>query len=136
MNRNPNRFFRFGLWAAALLALSACEAQPSDAGSPGIALVRQAVASGKPTIVEFGAKTCASCREMKVILDRVALSEQGKANVLIVDISEDWLAAQEYGIRMMPTQVLFGVSGREIGRHIGKLTEAEVLDGLAAGQAQ
>jgi len=37
---------------------------------------------------------------------------------------------------MMPTQVFFDVNGKEIARHIGKLSEAEVLEGLAAGRVR
>jgi thioredoxin 1 len=136
MNFFSNHYSRLVLGIGALLVLGACEAKPPASSSPGVALVRQSMASGKPTIAEFGAKTCASCREMKVILDKVAQSTAGKANVLIIDISEDWQASQEYGIRMMPTQILFDANGKEIGRHIGKLTEAEVLAGLESGRTR
>jgi len=130
MNQFVNRFARFSLGIIALLTLGACDAKPPVASSPGVALVRQSIASGKPTIVEFGAKTCTSCREMKVVLDQVSQHTRGLANVLIVDITEDWEAARVFGIQMMPTQVFFGVNGKEIGRHIGKLSEAEVMAGL------
>lgn len=135
-SRNCSRKLARFLGAASLLLLAACNAEIPTSSSPGVMLLQQANASGRPTIAEFGAKTCTSCREMKVILDKVAQRTAGKANVLIIDISEDWQASQAYGIQMMPTQVFFDVKGREIGRHIGKLTEAEVLEGLAAVRAQ
>lgn len=95
--------------------------------SPGVALVANATASGLPTIVEFGAKTCASCREMEVILDSVARQTVGKAHVLLIDISKDYEAAQVFQIRLMPTQVFFDAQGHEVDRHMGKLPEAEVI---------
>jgi len=136
MSRFAKYFAHGTLAVAMLLGLGACNTKPPLATSPGVALVQQAAASGRPTIAEFGAKTCASCREMKVILDKVAQRSAGEANVLIIDISEDWQASQEYGIQMMPTQVFFDVNGKEIARHIGKLSEAEVLEGLAAGRVR
>jgi len=123
------------LIAVALLGgLAGCGADAPLPPSPGVKLVQNATASGLPTIAEFGAETCASCREMKVVLDRVAQSTQGRAHVLVVDISKDWEAAQMFRIQLMPTQVFFGPDGREIGRHMGKLSEAEVIArlGIAA----
>jgi len=90
MSRFAKYFAHGTLALAMLLGLGACDTKPPLATSPGVALVQQAAASGRPTIAEFGAKTCASCREMKVILDKVAQRSAGEANVLIIDISEDW----------------------------------------------
>lgn len=111
-------------------SFAACEADDSTAASLGVKLVQNAAASGLPTVAEFGAATCTSCKEMKIVLDRVAQLTQGKAHVLIIDISKDRAAGNAYGIQYMPTQVFFDAQGHEIGRHIGKLTEAEVLEGL------
>lgn len=119
------------LIAIALLgSLAACGADAPLSPSPGVKLVQNATASGLPTIAEFGAETCASCREMKVVLDSVARRTQGRAHVLMIDISKDWDAAQMFRIQLMPTQVFFGPDGREIGRHMGKLSEAEVITRL------
>lgn len=114
-------------------SFAACEADTSAAASLGVMLVQNATASGLPTVAEFGAATCSSCKDMKIVLDRVAQRAQGKAHVLIIDISKDWEARNAYGIQYMPTQVFFDASGREIGRHIGKLTEAEVMTALGLG---
>jgi thioredoxin 1 len=125
------------LLAIALLgSLAACGTDTSVSTSPGVKLVQNAVASGLPSIVEFGATTCSTCLEMKAVLDSVARRTQGRAHVLIIDISKDWEAGQAYRIQLMPTQVFFDASGREIGRHMGKLTEAEVVAGLGLGDTQ
>lgn len=119
------------LIAVALLgSLAACGADAPLPSSPGVKLVQNATASGLPTIAEFGAETCASCREMKVVLDSVARHTQGRAHVLIIDISKDSDAAQMFRIQLMPTQIFFGPDGREIGRHMGKLPETEVMSRL------
>lgn len=72
---------------------------------------------------------------MKVVLDSVAQRTQGRAHVLVIDISKDWNAAQTFRIQLMPTQVFFDAAGREIGRHMGKLSEAEVIAILGLGTA-
>lgn len=114
----------------AVTALVGCGREAPIPPSPGVALVANATASGLPTIAEFGAKTCASCREMEGILNSVARKTAGKAHVLVIDISRDYEAAKTFQIRLMPTQVFFDAQGREIGRHMGKLTEAQVMAGL------
>lgn len=110
-----------------------CSREAPIPPSSGVARVVQATASGLPTIVEFGAKSCISCREMEDILTSVANKTAGKANVLVIDISKDYEAAKVFQIRLMPTQVFFDAQGREIGRHLGKLPEAEVMAGLGLG---
>lgn len=116
-----------------LAALTACSPDAPVPPSPGVKLVANATASGLPTIAEFGAKTCASCREMEVILDSVAKKTVGRAHVLVIDISKDHEAAKMFRIQLMPTQVFFDAQGREIGRHMGKLPEAQVMAGLGLG---
>jgi thioredoxin 1 len=116
-----------------LSGVAACGPHVPTSPSAGEQLVQNAIASGLPTIAEFGAATCASCREMKVVLTSVACRTQGRAHVLVIDISKDFRAAKTYGIQMMPTQVFFGSDGREVSRHMGKLSEAEVITKLGIG---
>ena len=122
---------------AALSIISACssDAPVTPALSTGVKLIQNATASGLPTIAEFGAETCASCLEMKKVLGNVARDTQGRAHVLIIDVRKDREAAQTYRIQLIPTQVFFAPDGREIGRHMGKLSEAEVLASLGLGTA-
>ncbi|MFN3884568.1 MAG: thioredoxin family protein [Rhodocyclaceae bacterium] len=125
---------RNALLAVGLICgLAGCGRDAPLPPSPGVALVAKATASGLLTIAEFGAKSCISCREMEGILTSVANKTAGKANVLVIDISKDYEAAKVFQIRLMPTQVFFDAQGREIGRHLGKLSEAEVMAGLGLG---
>jgi thioredoxin 1 len=116
--------------AALIFSLAACGADTPIPPSPGVKLVANATASGLPTIAEFGATTCASCREMKIVLEGVARKTTGKAHVLVVDVSKDYEAAQAFRIRLIPTQVFFDAQGKEVGRHMGKLSDVDVIDRL------
>lgn len=133
---------RFKNWSATLglLVLSAVlvscgDTQSNRKQSPGLELIQRTTASGLATVVEFGAASCASCREMKVTLDRVAQLTQGRAHVLVLDITKDWEVGRTFNIQMMPTQVFFDAKGRESGRHIGKLTEAEIIARLGVSSS-
>lgn len=118
-----------------LSVLAACgtDAWVSPKFSPGVKLVQNATASGLPTIAEFGAETCASCLEMKKVLGSVARLTQGRAHVVVIDVRKDREAAQTFRIQLIPTQIFFAPDGREIGRHMGKLSEAEVIASLGLG---
>lgn len=120
-----NNMSRCLLAITLLGSLTACSKSTSP--SPGVALVQKAVASGLPTVVEFGAVGCSSCREMKIVLDSVAKRTQGRANVLNIDVYKDEKAGEAFQIQLIPTQVFFDVRGKEIERHMGILTEADVL---------
>lgn len=73
---------------AAALVLSAVNAQ-AELPSASDAAVRQALASGKPAVIDLGARTCIPCRKMAPILEGLALEYRGKASVLFIDVHEN-----------------------------------------------
>ena len=81
----------------------------------------------KPAVVEFGANACASCREMKPILDALQRDHGERISVLNVDILKMRGYTTRYRIQLMPTQVYFDAQGREIGRTMGKVAAGEIL---------
>ncbi len=93
-------------------------------------LIENARQSGLPTLVEFGATTCRTCRDLKPVLEATALRVQGRAHVILVDLSQDYSLTHDYQIRMMPTLVFYDRHGQESGRHIGAMTQAEMISGL------
>ncbi|OIN94515.1 MAG: hypothetical protein AUJ20_00390 [Comamonadaceae bacterium CG1_02_60_18] len=107
-----------GVWLYTRSAANAVAAQPVDA-------VQQVLAQGKPTVVEFGANNCVSCREMKPILH--ALAQDSRIVVADVDILKERYYIGAYQIRLMPTQVFYNAQGQEMGRHLGKITGPEIL---------
>ena len=96
------------------------------------AVVNQALASGKPTVVDLGARTCISCKKMAPILEELAGTYRGRANVLFVDVREDSDAAKRFGIQMIPTQIYFDAKGKEIKRIIGAADRDDLIKGLTA----
>lgn len=93
--------------------------------APAADAVQRVLRAGKPTVVEFGANNCASCREMKPVLH--ALAQDQRIAVADVDILKERDYIGRYQIRLMPTQVFYDAHGQEIGRHMGKISGAEIL---------
>jgi thioredoxin 1 len=110
--------------AAPVAASAAAPAEPAaDA-------VQRALAAGKPTVVEFGANACASCREMKPVLAALRREHGERIEVVEVDLiaqkhEADYI--RRYRIALMPTQVFFDARGRETGRNMGRISGAEIL---------
>lgn len=103
--------------------------QADDVAPDAVQLVLQA---GKPTIVEFGANNCVSCREMKPILH--ALAQDSRIAVADVDILKERAYISRYQIRLMPTQVFYNAQGVETGRHMGKISAEDILAQLGLMQ--
>ena len=91
---------------------------------------------GKPTVVEFGANACATCRDMKPVLEALRHEHGARISVLDVDIlkTRDYIA--RYRIQLMPTQVFFDAQGREIGRNMGKVSAGEILARLGVASTE
>lgn len=114
------------------VCLSAASAIAAELPSASIAMVNQAFVSGKPTVIDLGARTCIPCKKMAPILDGLSREYQGKANILFIDVREDGAAGDRFKVRMIPTQVFFDVKGKEVNRHIGFMDKADLIKGLKA----
>jgi FKBP-type peptidyl-prolyl cis-trans isomerase 2 len=103
----------------------------SQSGLTGLDLASiplgQALSNGKPTLAEFGSNTCIPCKEMKPILENLAVEYESKLNVVIVEVYEQRALTQQYGIMAIPTQIVFDSSGKEVTRHIGLWPREEII---------
>jgi thioredoxin 1 len=96
------------------------------------AVVRQALASGKPSVIDLGARHCIPCKKMAPILETLSSECRGRASVLFIDVNEDQAAALRFRIQMIPTQIFFNSQGKEVKRHIGFIDKGDILKELKA----
>jgi thioredoxin 2 len=89
---------------------------------------RSVLEAAAPVIVDFYADWCAPCRMLAPYLDRIAGSGQGRILVAKVDTDASPELAARYGIRSIPTVVLFQ-DGVESARSVG--IEPEKLQQMA-----
>ena len=92
--------------------------------------VDKARASGKPTMVEFGATGCIPCDRMQPILEKLRKDYPGRLNVVFVHMRNEPFLTARYGIRSIPVQAFFDQAGKEVFRHEGFFPEPEVLGQL------
>lgn len=109
-----------------LLAATANAELPSASSTA----VSQALSSGKPTVIDLGARSCVPCRKMAPILESLSGEYRGKAGVLFIDVHDDQDAAKKFRVQMIPTQIFFNPQGKEVKRHIGFMDRAAILKEL------
>jgi len=93
--------------------------------------VDQARSSGKPTLVEFGATGCEGCDMMQPILSNLEKRFSGKMKVVFVHVHHYPILASRYRINLIPVQVFFDKTGKEVFRHLGFFPQDEIEKKLA-----
>jgi thioredoxin 1 len=51
----------------------------------------------------------------------------GKAVIHFYDLREDRDAFEHYRVQVMPTQIFFDKKGKEVYRHLGFMSEADII---------
>ncbi len=81
--------------------------------------------SDKPVLVDFWAAWCAPCRMLAPTVDAVAEKYAGNANVVKLNVDENPSVSQRYGIKGIPTLILFK-NGKEEERVVGATSKEAI----------
>jgi thioredoxin 1 len=99
-----------------------------------VALAELVRTSALPVLVDFHAEWCGPCRFMAPVLERFAHDHAGEVVVAKLDTDHNEEAAHRYGIRGIPTLLLF-LNGEEVDRQVGAVP-APYLENMLATAAQ
>jgi thioredoxin 1 len=80
-----------------------------------------------PRLVDLGADKCIPCKEMAPILAKLKKEYAGNLDVEFIDVWKQPDAGKAYGIRLIPTQIFYDAEGKELFRHEGFFSEADIL---------
>jgi thioredoxin 1 len=88
----------------------------------------------KVTFIELGSVKCIPCKKMQPIMKQIE-EEYSEVNVVFYDLWKQGgrQYAQQYRIRMIPTQIFLDENGKEYFRHEGFFPKEELEKVLARG---
>ena len=79
------------------------------------------------TLVDFWAEWCGPCKQLAPILDQVANDMEGKLTIAKVNIDENTDTPQKYGVRGIPTLILFK-DGEAVATKVGALQKSKLVE--------
>ena len=81
--------------------------------------------SSKPVLVDFWAQWCTPCRMLAPTVEAVAERFRDSANVVKLNVDDNPSTAQRYGIKGIPTLILFR-EGKEVERVVGATSKESI----------
>jgi thioredoxin 1 len=82
-----------------------------------------------PVLVDFYADWCAPCKTLSPIVQQVSSDLHGRVKVIKVNVDKNQSAAMKYGIKGVPTLILFK-EGKILWRQSGAMPKKALQDSI------
>lgn len=80
-------------------------------------------------LVDFWAEWCGPCKQLSPILDDVAKDFGDKLTIAKVNIDDNPESPQKYGVRGIPTLILFK-DGKPVATKVGAMPKSQLVEWL------
>ena len=86
---------------------------------------QEVLKSPVPVVVDFWAEWCGPCKQVAPVLDELAGEYDNRVRIGKVNIDEDQELAADYGVRAIPTFLLFK-AGEVAGQIVGMVSKRDL----------
>lgn len=119
------------VFLACALFVSAAQAEEPVPYTDTATFNEKVLGAPVPVLLQFDAKWCPYCRKMQPVIANFAGEAAGNPLVMKIDVDRDAAITDRYGIRTLPTLILFS-QGNEIARHEGAMDAEKLKKWMAA----
>jgi len=113
--------------AAAMVLKNNKSPDGANPNTPGVASDSTAAGAKLPKLLDLGATKCIPCKMMAPILEDLKKEYAGRMNVEFIDVWENENAGNEYKVEIIPTQIFYDATGKELFRHTGFFGKEDIL---------
>jgi thioredoxin 1 len=103
---------------------------------PGNKIAEETKGTDKLSLVDFSASWCGPCKMLHPVLESLSTELGDKINFLNVDIDQNPTEANQFGVRGVPTMIIFH-GGKEVERMVGFRDKSSLkrdLEALVVGK--
>lgn len=123
----PLKIFIVVALAAAVATVFVLKNRQDTTAEKAAAPAQVTATAALPKLVDLGADKCIPCKQMAPILEELRKDFAGRMDVEFIDVWKNEGAGKQFGVEMIPTQIFFDASGKELFRHTGFFSREDIL---------
>ncbi|MHC4207989.1 MAG: thioredoxin family protein [Planctomycetota bacterium] len=115
------------LISSAAIALMVKQKKSGSDTVPAEFRPEQLTGKGLPVLIDLGSDQCIPCKMMEPIIEELKTEYAQTMTVHFLDARKLPALSKLYGIKLIPTQIFYDSSGKELFRHEGFFSKEDIL---------